>query len=964
MQMQLLQAAPTAGHPHQLHMQPPTYSPGYPASAVAAAAAAATMLQQQQQHQQQQQQHQQHQQHQYQLQQQLHYAQQQQQQQQQSLAAQQQQQMQMLQTYMQLQVNNVTSPTTPTKFGATLSHQSQQQQQQQQHLHQQQQQQPPQAFFASSAGTPLTIIPACNGSAAVAAAMFAANMAGTTPNNNNSTTSTATTTPSTTNNVNNNISLSATSSSPSAATAATGAYLGAGGGTAVVGSTASGMAAAAMAIANATNSVVMPTPQNHGGAGLLGGAPTGQGLLLNGSDYWAANYMTATPPTATAALSSTTGIAGFVGMRPGAGLLGSAPGCPTIELANKTSKLLLATSPLPLNSSQASSMSSSSSSTSSRCSSASSDCSMSSPSSLHLSSPKKRGSDELLSQAAVMAPASDNNNQDLATKKAKLEPSTVLGGVGKPSKVIHLRNIPNESSDADVIALGVPFGRVTNVLVLKGKNQAFLEMADEVSATSMVSCYNVNPPQMRGRMVYVQFSNHRELKTDQNPTGALVPCEYRIQSPASGSPLPLCGAANANSATNAADSTAVAVLQNNTNAVNSLTGGNANSAGGPNTVLRVIVESQLYPVSLDILHQIFQRFGKVLKIVTFTKNNTFQALIQYPDAHSAQHAKTILDGQNIYNGCCTLRIDNSKMTTLNVKYNNDKSRDFTNPSLPPGEPGADIMPTAGGLVNANDLLLIAARQRPSLTVNGLGAPGVLPPFALGIGTPLAGGYSSGIPNLGAFALANSGALQTAAPALRGFSNVLLVSNLNEEMVTPDALFTLFGVYGDVQRVKILYNKKDSALIQMAEPQQAYLAMNHLDKLRLWGKAIRVMASKHQAVQLPKEGQPDAGLTRDYSQNPLHRFKKPGSKNYQNIYPPSATLHLSNIPSSCTEEDIKEAFTSNKFEVKAFKFFPKDRKMALLQLSTVEEAVLALIKMHNHQLSESNHLRVSFSKSNI
>lgn len=32
----------------------------------------------------------------------------------------------------------------------------------------------------------------------------------------------------------------------------------------------------------------------------------------------------------------------------------------------------------------------------------------------------------------------------------------------------------------------------------------------------------------------------------------------------------------------------------------------------------------MYPVSLDILHQIFQRFGKVLKIVTFTKNNSFQ----------------------------------------------------------------------------------------------------------------------------------------------------------------------------------------------------------------------------------------------------------------------------------------------------------------------------------------------------
>lgn len=40
---------------------------------------------------------------------------------------------------------------------------------------------------------------------------------------------------------------------------------------------------------------------------------------------------------------------------------------------------------------------------------------------------------------------------------------------------------------------------------------------------------------------------------------------------------------------------------------------------------------------------------------------------------------------------------------------------------------------------------------------------------------------------------------------------------------------------------------------------------------------------------------DAGLTKDYISSPLHRFKKPGSKNYQNIYPPSGTLHLSNIP---------------------------------------------------------------------
>lgn len=97
-----------------------------------------------------------------------------------------------------------------------------------------------------------------------------------------------------------------------------------------------------------------------------------------------------------------------------------------------------------------------------------------------------------------------------------------------------------------------------------------------------------------------------------------------------------------------------------------------------------------------------------------------QALIQYPDAQTAQTARASLDGQNIYNGCCTLRIDNSKLTALNVKYNNDKSRDYTNPSLPSGEPGSDVIASAGGLVSASDLLLLATGQRPQLSRDRLG----------------------------------------------------------------------------------------------------------------------------------------------------------------------------------------------------------------------------------------------------
>lgn len=75
----------------------------------------------------------------------------------------------------------------------------------------------------------------------------------------------------------------------------------------------------------------------------------------------------------------------------------------------------------------------------------------------------------------------------------------------------------------------------------------------------------------------------------------------------------------------------------------------------------------------------------------------------------------------------------------------------------------------------------------------------------------------------------------------------------------------------------------------------FSAMSHLNGQRLHGRAMRVTLSKHTTVQLPREGHEDQGLTKDFSNSPLHRFKKPGSKNYSNIFPPSATLHLSNIP---------------------------------------------------------------------
>ncbi|RLW05703.1 hypothetical protein DV515_00004954 [Chloebia gouldiae] len=558
----------------------------------------------------------------------------------------------------------------------------------------------------------------------------------------------------------------------------------------------------------------------------------------------------------------------------------------------------------------------------------------------------KRGSDELLSGSVLSSPNSNMSSMVVTDSVIMYSVEQVKYGYleahshpicqngtangndnkkfkgddkmdGAPSRVLHIRKLPGEVTETEVIALGLPFGKVTNILMLKGKNQAFLELATEEAAITMVNYYSAVTPHLRNQPIYIQYSNHKELKTDNtlnqyeeyHRAQAVLQAVTAVQA----SNAPISGTTVSESAVTPAQS----------------------------PVLRIIIDNMYYPVTLDVLHQIFSKFGAVLKIITFTKNNQFQALLQFGDPVNAQQAKQALDGQNIYNACCTLRIDFSKLVNLNVKYNNDKSRDYTRPDLPSG----DGQPTLDPAIAA-----AFAKETSLLGLPVAAVPGALSPLA--------------IPNAAAAAAAAAAGRVGMPGVSAGGNTVLLVSNLNEEMVTPQSLFTLFGVYGDVQRVKILYNKKDSALIQMADGNQSQLAMSHLNGQKMYGKIIRVTLSKHQSVQLPREGLDDQGLTKDFGNSPLHRFKKPGSKNFQNIFPPSATLHLSNIPPSVAEEDLRTLFANTGGTVKAFKFFQRDHKMALLQMSTVEEAIQALIDLHNYNLGESHHLRVSFSKSTI
>ncbi|XP_077212619.1 polypyrimidine tract-binding protein homolog 2-like isoform X2 [Tasmannia lanceolata] len=98
-------------------------------------------------------------------------------------------------------------------------------------------------------------------------------------------------------------------------------------------------------------------------------------------------------------------------------------------------------------------------------------------------------------------------------------------------------------------------------------------------------------------------------------------------------------------------------------------------------VLLASIENMQYAVNVDVLHTVFSAFGPIQKIAMFEKNAGIQALVQYADVQTAIVAKEALEGHCIYDGgFCKLHLSYSRHTDLNVKANNDRSRDYTIPN--------------------------------------------------------------------------------------------------------------------------------------------------------------------------------------------------------------------------------------------------------------------------------------------
>lgn len=441
--------------------------------------------------------------------------------------------------------------------------------------------------------------------------------------------------------------------------------------------------------------------------------------------------------------------------------------------------------------------------------------------------------------------------------------------MSEPSKVIHVRNVGHEISENDLLQLFQPFGVIAKLVMLRAKNQALVQMQDVASAINVLQFYANVQPTIRGRNVYVQFSSHQELTTiDQNSHGR---------------------------------------------------------GDEPNRILLVTIHQMLYPITVDVLHQVFSPHGFVEKIVTFQKSAGFQALIQFQSCQSAVNARELLQGRNIYDGCCQLDIQYSNLEELQVHYNNERTRDFTNPSLPSEPKGRS---SQSGYVDAGGLY--------SLPATGASAV-AFPQMA----------------NHAAIAAAFGGVFP---PGITGMNDrcTILVSNLNPDRIDEDKLFNLFSLYGNIVRIKLLRNKPDHALVQMSDGFQAELAVHFLKGAMLFGKRMDVNFSRYPNIT------PGAD-THEYLNSNLNRFNRNAAKNYRYCCSPTKMIHISTLPQDITEDDTLNHLEEHGTILNTKIFETNGKKQALVLFESEEQATEALVCKNATSLGGSI-IRISFSQS--
>lgn len=346
-----------------------------------------------------------------------------------------------------------------------------------------------------------------------------------------------------------------------------------------------------------------------------------------------------------------------------------------------------------------------------------------------------------------------------------------------------------------------------------------------------------------------------------------------------------------------------------------------------NNILIYTILNQKYVVTIEAIWKISCRFGTVLRVVMIRKKGT-QALVEFEDTETARRAMDALQNQDIYSGCCTLKVDFSKTTKLNVRRNDANTWDFT------------VQPN----------LTAEATRQPLITQQNHGYDG-------------AGGYS-GHHSGGHY---NQGNQYYGTPVPRGGMQehtrtpVCIIYGLTER-VNCQHLFNILCLYGNVNKVKFMKSKPGCAMIEFTDTE-AVTKSQRLTGLELFGSKLTVRPSKSMFIGEPKGDSfhlADKSIGfEDFSQSKFNRFTTQDKANKNRVQEPRSTLHFFNSPIDMTEETIQKLIAEEEEEsltIMKTVFFPKKEgsksSSGLIDLQSSGEAMTCLA-LFNHITIETD-----------
>jgi len=360
----------------------------------------------------------------------------------------------------------------------------------------------------------------------------------------------------------------------------------------------------------------------------------------------------------------------------------------------------------------------------------------------------------------------------------------------------------------------------------------------------------------------------------------------------------------------------------------------------PNNILFVLVTLLLHPVDVDTLHQVFSMAGRVRKVAISPKNGQIQGFVEMESVQEAATAKDQFNGKHIFTGSCHMQIQFSRLTSVDAKlcakdYTVEHQPGMMPPqgalgNIPPPPPNPGVMGQGQGNMGGNmgnNMGPPSNMSQPNYNQSGYGQSS-----SMNQGPPPQGPDQSGW----------SGQQMFPTPPATSYQRVLWVKNVDER-ATPQVLFNLFGTAGDVMKVKKLFRKRDMALLEFRDSSQAWAALTNLNRCPLLGKVLQVSWSHH--PYLMAAGGEDDGLTQDFSNSDMHRFRKPESRNFDHIRPPCDTLHIScNIP---LDQDALHSLFWQYGAVQSCELFKTDNTRATIRMDSVASAVHALVALHGY-----------------